>query len=87
MREIPYATKQVKGCSGKSLVLVYTIMVAGGDQEPEHYGVKIEEQVSGSIIQVLDLTTKADRIYDLMDKLARNAVTPIGLHDVLADWL
>lgn len=87
MREIPYATRQVKGCNGKPLVLAYSLLVTGGVDEPEHYGVRIEEQVSGSLTQVLDLTTQAKRIYDLLDKLARNAVTPIGLRDVLEDWL
>lgn len=87
MREIPYATKQVKGCNGKPLVLAYSLLVTGGAGEPEHYGVKVEEQVSGSLTQVLDLTTKTERIHDLLDKLVRNTVPPIGLRDVLEDWL
>lgn len=87
MREISYATRQVKGCNGQPLVLAYSLLVTGAADEPEHYGVRIEEQVSGSLTQVLDLTTQAKRIYDLLDKLVRNAVTPIGLRDVLEDWL
>ena len=87
MREIPYATRQVKGCNSKPLVLAYSLLVTGEADELEHYGVRIEEQVSGSLTQVLDLTTQAKRIYDLLDKLVRNAVTPIGLRDVLEDWL
>lgn len=87
MREISYATKQVHGRDGKPLVLAYSIIVSGEAGTPEHYGVKIEEQNSGTQIQVLDLTTQVKRIYDLMDKLVRNAVTPIGLRDVLEDWL
>mgnify|MGYP001124943129 FL=1 len=34
-----------------------------------------------------DLTTKAQRICELVEKLSKNCVTPAGLMDVLADWL
>ena len=31
-------------------------------------------------------TDRSERAFDLLDKLARNTVTPTGLPDVLADW-
>ena len=69
------------------MALDYYILVSGGDGEPERYGVKIIEKNSGAQSLDFDLTTDIDRIHDLMDKLSRNSVTPMGVSDVLADWL
>lgn len=87
MREIPYTVIQTHAADGRPMTLAYSILVSGGDSEPEHYGVKIVERNSGGHAQALDLTMDAKRVYDLLDKLSRNTVTPTGLMDVLADWL
>ena len=39
MREITYAAKQVKTDTGGMLALTYSIIVDGGDDGPENYGV------------------------------------------------
>lgn len=43
---------------------------------------KIQKQA-----MAFNLTTSIRRIYDLMDKLTQNSVTPAGLEDILSDWL
>ena len=87
MREITYAAKQVKTDTGGMLALTYSIIVDGGDDGPESYGVKIDELNGDTHAMIPGLTVSRERIEDLMDKLTRNTVTPTGLMDVLADWL
>lgn len=87
MRVIPYAEKQIIAENGTHLDLSYSIVVIGGDNEPERYGVRITEKNSGHWAQAADLTVDSQRIYDLLDKLVRSTVTPTGLADVIADWL
>lgn len=68
-------------------VLIGEMMVADGFA-CESYGAKIvdvdnpEETVS-----VPDITVSASRIDELMELLTRNSVSPIGLKDVVSDWL
>lgn len=85
MRDISYTSKLAHTEDGRPLALDYYILVNEG--EPEQYGVKIIEKNSGAQALAFDLTTEAQRIYALMDKLSRNSVTPTSLMDVLADWL
>ncbi len=85
MQDISYTSKLTHAEDGKPLALDYYILVNEG--EPEQYGVKIIEKNSGEQALVFDLTTEAQRIYALVDKLSRNSVTPTSLMDVLADWL
>ena len=87
MREIPYTSKLAHTEEGRPLALDYYILVSGGGSEPEQYGVKIIEKNSGEQAMAFDLTTKAHRICELVEKLSQNCVTPAGLMDVLADWL
>ena len=85
MREIPYTSKLAYTEDKQPLALDYYILAT--DSEPEHYGAKIVEKNSGAQVLAFHLTVCTDRIYDLMDKLVQNSVTPTGLEDVLADWL
>lgn len=85
MRDISYTSKLAHAEDGRPLALDYYILV--NESEPEQYGVKIIEKNSGGQALAFDLTTEAQRIYTLVDKLSRNNVTPTSLMDVLADWL
>lgn len=87
MREIPYTSKLDHTENGKPLALDYFVLATGGDNEPEQYGVRIVEKASGEQALAFRLTTNLERIYELMEKLSRNSVTPVGLEDVLEDWL
>lgn len=87
MREILYTSKLAYTEDREPLALDYSILVSGGDNEPEQYGAKIVEKNSGGQALAFKLTVSVERIYDLMDKLSRNSVTPTGLEDVLSDWL
>lgn len=86
MREIPYTSKLAHAEDGRPLALNYSILVSG-EGESERYGVRVTEQNSGGQAMAFDLSSDIRRIYELMDKLSRNSVTPTGLMDVLADWL
>ncbi len=85
MREIPYTSKLACAEDKQPLALDYYILAT--DSEPEHYGVKIVEKNSGAQVLAFHLTVCTDRIYELVDKLVQNSVTPTGLEDVLAKWL
>ncbi|MPN29048.1 hypothetical protein SDC9_176496 [bioreactor metagenome] len=61
-------------------------MMMGEHLACESYGVKITED-GGGIANVPNLTTSISRIDALMELLIRNEVGPVGLCDVLADWL
>ena len=87
MREIPYTSKLAHAEDGRPLALKYYILVNGGEDGSERYGVKTVEENSGGQPLDFDLTTDLERIYELVDKLSRNSVTPAGVSDVLADWL
>ena len=86
MREIKYREITTHAEDGRPLSLSYLILVDKSKQ-PERYGVKVVEESSGEAAQALDLTTDTKRIYDMVDKLAKNAVTPASLADIVADWL
>ena len=87
MKEIPYTSKLIYTEDGRPLALNYSILVSGGNGEPEYYGVKIVERKIKDQSLNFALTTDLERIYRLIDKLARNSVTPTGVTDVLIDWL
>jgi len=86
MREIKYREIATHTEGGRPLLLSYLVL-ADKSKQPERYGVKIVERNSGEFSLALDLTTDAKHIYDLVDKLAKNAVTPTSLADIVADWL
>ncbi len=86
MREIKYREITTHAEDGRPLSLSYLVLVDKSKQ-PERYGVKVVEGNSGKATQALDLTTDTEHIYDLVDKLAKNAVTPTSLADIVADWL
>lgn len=52
----------------------------------EVYGVRITEDLGRSVLFPA-ITSSADRIDELLTLLVDNAVGPLGLDDVLADWL
>ncbi len=85
MQDISYTSKLTRAEDGRPLALNYYIVANGG--EPGRYGVKIIEKNSGEQAMAFDLTTKAHRICELVEKLSRNCVTPACLMDVLTDWL
>lgn len=84
MREVLYKKRQARTEDGRPLDISYLILRDKGSDGRPRYGVKIlangEEAVAHS------LTECSERVFDLLDKLARNTVTPTGLPDVLADW-
>lgn len=85
MREIKYIEIKTHNESKQPLSLAYFVLV-DKLQQPEHYGVKVLDKGSGEFALALDLTTEAKPIYDFVDKLAKNTVTPTSLSDVVADW-
>lgn len=54
--------------------------------EYEDYGVRITEP-EGESETILSLTVDSMRMDELMRLLICNCVTPIGLRDVIQDWL
>ena len=85
MREIKYIEIKTHDEKKRPLSLIYSVLV-DRLQRPEHYGVKVMDKGSGEFALALDLTTEAKSIYDLVDKLAKDTVTPTTLADVVADW-
>ncbi|MCI9609674.1 MAG: hypothetical protein HFG07_05595 [Oscillibacter sp.] len=54
-------------------------------ENPGAYGVQIE--LDGEEASVPDLSSSRQRVLELADTLVRGVVTPVGLRDVVDDWL
>lgn len=86
MRELPIMARTVR-TEGCQLTLQYAVLVEETPDGLEHYGIKITEESTFSSVSVSNLTMSTPRIFCLIEMLANGAVTPIGLMDVIADWL
>jgi len=53
----------------------------------ESYGAKVVSRLTGERAAVPNVTVSIPRIDALMELLARNAVGPIHLRDVIDDWI
>lgn len=84
MREILYKKRQTHTENGQPLDLSYFVLMNKGTDGRNRYGVKARSNDDEAV--ALDLSERSERVFDLLDKLARNTVTPTGLPDVLADW-
>lgn len=87
--DIYIATRRVQDDTGKLRQFQYYLIVdtiEAGTFCCEDYGVRITEEGSHSA-RVPSLTTSAVRIDQLMTTLIDHAVGPIGLDDVIQDWL
>ena len=84
MREILYKQRQTHTEDGQPLQLSYFVLMNKGTDGRNRYGVKVRSNDEDAVAP--DLTERSERAFDLLDKLARNTVTPTGLPDVLADW-
>lgn len=87
MRELPITTRTAHTENHRRLTLQYSILVEETPNGLEHYGVRITEWSTAVSTSAFDLTMSVQKIYDLIETLANGTVTPIGLMDVLADWL
>ena len=87
MRELPVMARTVRTEEDRQLMLQYAILVQETPDGLEHYGVKITEESATDSAAVFNLTMSVPRIYGLVELLENSTVTPIGLMDVVADWL
>lgn len=87
--ELFIASRQVSDPSGKHRLFQYYLVIdyiETGTFCCENYGVRITEQ--GVRTQCVPaLTTSALRIDQLMTALVDHTVGPLGLQDVIEDWL
>ena len=87
--ELHITSRQVTTEDGHSRYFHYFLIVEqvdSGSFQCENYGVRIvEEGVTSTALP--GLTTSAVRIDQLMTMLVDNTVGPIGLEDVVRDWL
>lgn len=87
--EIKIATCRCADQEGKPRCFHYFLTV---DQEEtphlffENYGVRIAEE-NGIDATIQNITTSAARIDELMTLLVDNRVGPVGLADVVTEWL
>lgn len=84
MQEIKYKEITTSAESDRALALSYYIL-ADNSQIPTRYGARVVENNSGEVAQAADLTTSLDGIRAFVDTLARCAVTPTTLPDVVTD--
>lgn len=82
MREVPFTSKLAFTEDKQPLALDYFILAS--DSEPERYGVKILEKNSGEQAMTFNVTMSIERIYELMDKLSWNSITPTCLTNMLS---
>ncbi len=89
MMELKVATRQCTDDAGKIRRFHYYLTVEqaeGPYMYCENYGVRIEEE-GGGAETVPGITPSASRIDELMTLLVDNRVGPVGLRDVISDWL
>lgn len=63
----------------------YYLLEEEAGEDGTTYGVQIE--LEDEAAAVLDLSPSRQKVEDLAAALARGAVTPVGLRDVVDDWL
>lgn len=73
MQDISYTSELTQAEDGRPLALDYYIVA--NDGEPGRYGVKIIEKNSGEQAMAFDLTTEAQRICELVDRLSQQIKT------------
>ena len=87
--ELYITSRQVLDQSGKQRLFQYYLTVdhiEAGNFCCENYGVRIAEpNVHSECVPAL--TTSALRIDQLMAELIDNTVGPLGLRDVIEDWI
>ena len=87
--ELKIAARQCRDQKGLPRQFQYFLTI---DQEEapdffcENYGVRIIDEEGGEAV-IPKITTSARRIDELMTLLVDNQVGPVGLADVVADWL
>lgn len=87
--EIKIATCQCKDDFGRQRYFHYYLTVDQVTADGffcENYGVRIAEE-NGNSSTIPSITTSATRIDALITQLVDHQVGPIGLSDVVADWL
>ena len=66
-------------------VLNYHLLIEEVEDLGENYGVLLEG--FGQTAAIPGITVVQNRALSLLEKLRRGAVTPVGLRDVVEDWL
>lgn len=87
MQRIEYAELRMPAEDGRPLALSYFVVAERDREGVDHYGVRVVERFSDDQTEVLDITVREGRIYELARLLLQNAVTPTTLQDVVNDWL
>lgn len=90
LREVLIEQREARGEEGKSWRLGYYLLVdevGSGGFFCESYGVRVALLESGETAQVRHITTSRSRIEELLERLCRNLVTPVTLHDVVEDMV
>lgn len=89
MMDIKIATRQQEDELGRSHKFHYFLTVDQVETSRfccEDYGVRVTEE-DGDSAAISSITTSALRIDELMTLLVEHQVGPVGLSDVVADWL
>ena len=89
MRELLAEDRRETGEDGRERRYRYYVLVGEmplGGLACESYGVKVVGE-DGEEASVPNITVSAARIDALLELLARNAVSPVNLRDVIDDWL
>lgn len=89
MKEIEIMKKLVVDELGKERIFCYYLLVEVVDIPGiscENYGVLVEER-DGESVRVPRITTSYLRIRGLLGLICEHEVSPIGLQDVVDDWL
>ena len=80
MRILLFSTAQ---CGGRQIR--YSYLIEELALEIETYGIEVE--LEGERVRLPNLTSSQRRITELLDRMARCAVTPVSARDVAEDWL
>ena len=87
--EMKIAVRQYRDQEGKNRCFHYFLTIDLEDTPRfacESYGVRVSEE-NGATACIPGITSSAARIDELMTLLVDNRVGPVGVADVVADWL
>lgn len=81
--------KTIRDSRDRPMELAYYLVSEAENGDAVQYGVTIRASRAGARTdaQLCAITVSAERIEELLRLLADGSVTPVGLRDVVDDWL
>ena len=92
MRKVEVRNAEIKVSDDNYMHIKYFLNIGDmydrdGIEVSEAYGVCLVNLDTNESEEVFNITTDADRIFELINLLADNEVTPLTVKDIVEDWI